>query len=82
MVNLSNDIIACIVVSVCYMAWTHFTSDTKPTFKTYIKNGLFGFASTYVLLLVLKKIVAKDSKPVIIGGGSYQENIQVGDPNF
>jgi hypothetical protein len=82
MVNLSNDIIACIVVSVCYMVWTHFTSETKPTFKTYIKNGVFGFGSTYALLFVMKKLLSKDTKPVVIGGGSYQENILVGDPNF
>ena len=55
MVNLSNEIIISLVVAVCYIVYTHFTSVEKPKFSTYLKNGAFGFVSAYCVILVFKK---------------------------
>lgn len=82
MVNLSNEIIISIVVAICYIVWTHVTSSEKPKWSTYLKNGVFGFVSAYCVILVSKKVSTSSSKPLVIGGGNYQETIQVGDPTF
>lgn len=82
MVNLSNEIILCLVMSVIYVVWTHISSEQKPPWKTYIKNALFGFASSYCVILITKKMLNKNTKPLILSGGNYQENIQVGEPSF
>ena len=82
MVNLSNEIIISIVVSICYIIYTHVTSAEKPKWSTYLKNGVFGFVSAYCVILVSKKFANSPSKPLVIGGSNYQETIQVGDPTF
>ena len=84
MVNLSNEIIVCIVVSVIHMIWTHISSEQKPPWKTYFKNAIFGFVSSYGVILVTKRLSTSpsNSKPLILSGGNYQENIQVGEPTF
>ena len=76
MVNLSNELILCLVMSAVYVVWTHVISEHPLSWKAYVKNAIYGFASTYCVVLVTKKMLNKGSKPIILGGGNYQENIQ------